>query len=209
MVIYNRTPLNLTQPPYSRNPHLPAPTMSLLRGFIGALVAFCVFGFATAEEPAGLGPHLQEQFRVGKLPNVTWAIGCQYAGNLPIQRGTNLSLYFWGIESEEGSLTAPAGRNNAPWTIWLNGYVARFFRVNSTSRSPVRTDVLLAHSGPGSSSLAGLLHEVCTAWSRSVTSRLTQVHQNGPIRLNADYTATENPYSWDKLADTFWIDQPV
>lgn len=40
-------------------------------------------------------------------------------------------------------------------------------------------------------------------------SYLTSVYQNGPIRLNADYTATENPYSWDKQADIFWIDQPV
>lgn len=41
------------------------------------------------------------------------------------------------------------------------------------------------------------------------TSHLTPVHKNGPIRINADYSASENPYSWDKLADTFWIDQPV
>ena len=95
--------------------------MNLLPGFVGTLAVFCIFGLAAAQGSAGSGPHLQEQFRVGKLPNVTWSIGRQYAGNLPVQRGTNLSLFFWGVESERGSLTSPAGENNAPWNIWLNG----------------------------------------------------------------------------------------
>ncbi|KAF8967659.1 Alpha/Beta hydrolase protein [Flammula alnicola] len=32
---------------------------------------------------------------------------------------------------------------------------------------------------------------------------------NGPIRINGDYSASPNKYSWNKLADYFWIDQPV
>lgn len=104
-----------------------SPTMNLLRGFVGTLTAFCVLGVVSAQGSACCGPHLQETFRVGKLPNVTWAIGRQYAGNLPIQRGTNLSLFFWGVESERGSLTAPAGKNDAPWNIWLNGYIAYLY----------------------------------------------------------------------------------
>lgn len=139
--------------------------MNSLRDLVGALTLCYVFCL-TMINAFPVGPQLQQQFLVGKLPNVTFDIGNQYAGNLPVQRGTNLSLFFWGAESKLGSLTAPAGTNNDPWNIWLNG-------------------------GPGSSSLIGFFHE------------------NGPIRLNADYTASENPYSWDKQADTFWIDQPV
>jgi len=107
--------------------------MDLLRGLVGTLAFFYAFGLTTAQGPTGIGPHLQEQFLVGKLPNVTWSIGCQYAGNLPVQRGTNLSLFFWGAESKEGSLTAPAGKNNAPWNIWLQGYVACPALIDSAS----------------------------------------------------------------------------
>ncbi|GLB41836.1 putative peptidase S10 family protein [Lyophyllum shimeji] len=47
------------------------------------------------------------------------------------------------------------------------------------------------NGGPGSSSMYGLLFE------------------NGPIRIQPDYQITSNPYSWNKLADYFWVDQPV
>ncbi|TFK39879.1 Alpha/Beta hydrolase protein [Crucibulum laeve] len=47
------------------------------------------------------------------------------------------------------------------------------------------------NGGPGSSSMYGAFFE------------------NGPIRINGDYSASPNQYSWDKLADYFWIDQPV
>lgn len=108
----------------------------LLRSFVGALTVFCIFGLAAANGSAGLGPQLQEQFRVGQLPNVTWTIGRQYAGNLPVQRGTNLSLFFWGVESDQGSLTAPAGKNQAPWNIWLNGCVTDPIHITSASAFP-------------------------------------------------------------------------
>ncbi|KAF5383799.1 hypothetical protein D9615_003548 [Tricholomella constricta] len=47
------------------------------------------------------------------------------------------------------------------------------------------------NGGPGSSSMYGMFFE------------------NGPIRIQPDYRITSNPYSWNKLADYFWIDQPV
>ncbi|KAJ3488637.1 hypothetical protein NLI96_g2695 [Meripilus lineatus] len=47
------------------------------------------------------------------------------------------------------------------------------------------------NGGPGSSSLLGLAFE------------------NGPIRINPDLSLSENPFSWDRLADYFWLDQPV
>ena len=97
-----------------------------LHGLLGTLAVLYAFCIAAVQGSAGLGPHLQDQFRVGKLPNVTWTIGRQYAGNLPVQRGKNLTLYFWGVESKQDSLTAPAGKSNAPWNIWLQGYVPSF-----------------------------------------------------------------------------------
>ncbi|KAF8659838.1 hypothetical protein AX16_001723 [Volvariella volvacea WC 439] len=47
------------------------------------------------------------------------------------------------------------------------------------------------NGGPGSSSLFGLFFE------------------NGPIRIGGDYSILPNNYSWDRLADYFWVDQPV
>lgn len=47
------------------------------------------------------------------------------------------------------------------------------------------------NGGPGSSSMYGAFFE------------------NGPIRTGGDYRASSNPYAWNKLADYFWIDQPV
>lgn len=87
------------------------------------------------------------------------------------------------MEKEQGSLTAGVEDTITPWQIWLNG-------------------------GPGSSSLVGFFFEV----NRFVIVPTTFVDassQNGPIRLNADYSASPNNYSFDKLADTVWIDQPV
>ncbi|KAK7685721.1 hypothetical protein QCA50_011066 [Cerrena zonata] len=47
------------------------------------------------------------------------------------------------------------------------------------------------NGGPGSSSMLGLLFE------------------NGPIHINGDYSVSGNQFSWNTLADYFWLDQPV
>ncbi|KAJ7625561.1 alpha/beta-hydrolase [Roridomyces roridus] len=47
------------------------------------------------------------------------------------------------------------------------------------------------NGGPGSSSMVGFFLE------------------NGPIRIAADGTISQNKYSWDTAADYIWIDQPV
>lgn len=184
----------------------------LLRSFVGTLTVLCVFGLVAANGTPALGPHLQPQFRVGKLPNVTWTIGRQYAGNLPVQRGTNLSLFFWGVESKPGSLTAPVGRNKAPWNIWLNGSVALSVLINSTFAFSLSDSELTSFSftvDPDHRAWSVLCTRCVQSGPSLFTSHLTAVDQNGPIRLNANYTASENTYSWDKQADTFWIDQPV
>jgi hypothetical protein len=33
--------------------------------------------------------------------------------------------------------------------------------------------------------------------------------QNGPFQVQNDYSIVHNEFSWDKLADYIWIDQPV
>ncbi|KAJ3559619.1 hypothetical protein NM688_g231 [Phlebia brevispora] len=103
------------------------------------------------------------------MPNVTFPLGRNWAGNIPVDRPghPNNTLFFWGFEKERGSLTASAGeRLDEPWGIWLNG-------------------------GPGSSSMLGFFFE------------------NGPLHIRYDYSMFYNNYSWDHLADYFWIDQPV
>ncbi|EMD39305.1 hypothetical protein CERSUDRAFT_82042 [Gelatoporia subvermispora B] len=121
--------------------------------------------------PSGdYSPEWQSYFEVTeRLPNVTWDLGRNWAGNVAVNREghPNDTLFFWAFESSNGSLTAPANEsNNEPWGIWLNG-------------------------GPGASSLLGLLYE------------------NGPIHLRPDFSAYQNNYSWNLLADYIWIDQPL
>ncbi|KAG0699895.1 alpha beta-hydrolase [Suillus ampliporus] len=80
-------------------------------------------------------PEWQAYFQVtDSLPNVTWPLARNWAGNIPVQRENhpNDTLFFWAFESQEGSFTSTS--TDAPWGIWLNG-------------------------GPGSSSLVGLLFE--------------------------------------------------
>jgi hypothetical protein len=36
-----------------------------------------------------------------------------------------------------------------------------------------------------------------------------RLEQNGPIRIATNGTVSANKYSWDKVADYIWIDQPV
>ncbi|TBU47608.1 alpha/beta-hydrolase [Dichomitus squalens] len=63
-----------------------------------------------------------------------------------------------------------------------------------TAGADERTDVpwgIWLNGGPGSSSLLG------------------QAYENGPIHLTPEGLPIENAFSWDKLSDYIWIDQPV
>ncbi|KAJ7741263.1 alpha/beta-hydrolase, partial [Mycena metata] len=123
---------------------------------------------AACASGGGLDLHWQDYLVTDPLPNVTFPIARNFAGNVPINNdtATNNTLFFWAFEKSNGSLTAPAGASDEPWIIWLNG-------------------------GPGASSMTGLMVE------------------NGPLLVTGDYSIVDNPWSWNKLADTFWIDQPA
>jgi len=43
----------------------------------------------------------------------------------------------------------------------------------------------------------------------SYVNRPDPPRQNGPIYIQNDYSVSENQYSWTKVADYVWIDQPV
>lgn len=91
-----------------------------------------------------------------QLPNVTWDLPRNWAGNIPVQRAghPNDTFFFWAFEKDNGSLTAGAHeRLDEPWGIWLNGLaICQLFWRDSC------TDYL--RRGPGASTMLGLLLEV-------------------------------------------------
>ena len=63
-------------------------------------------------------------YEVTGLPNISFSLQRNWAGNIPVNRANhpNDTLFFWAFERENGSLTSSAGeRSNEPWGIWLNG----------------------------------------------------------------------------------------
>ena len=103
------------------------------------------------------------------LPNVTWTLPRSFAGNIPVNRAghANNTLFFWGFEHENGSLTAAAGeRSDVPWAIWLNGGYVRQRGPTpgpsqlSRSRVPDVFSMSLFIFRPGSSSMLGQAYEV-------------------------------------------------
>jgi hypothetical protein len=62
------------------------------------------------------------------LPNVSFPLPRHFAGNVPVNRPDhpNCTLFFWGFERTNGSLSAAAGASQEPWMVWLNGGCALF-----------------------------------------------------------------------------------
>ncbi|KAJ6589260.1 alpha/beta-hydrolase [Mycena capillaripes] len=81
-----------------------------------------------------------------------------------------------------------ADHPNATLFFWA------FEKANGTLTSNASdTDpwIIWLNGGPGSSSMIGLMTE------------------NGPLQVTGTFSIVQNNFSWNKLADTFWIDQPV
>ncbi|KAJ7278049.1 alpha/beta-hydrolase [Mycena rebaudengoi] len=80
-----------------------------------------------------------------------------------------------------------AGHPNATLFFWA-------FEKNKGSLTGAAADtdpwIIWLNGGPRSSSLIGLMTE------------------NGPIQITGNYSIARNNFSWDRLADTFWVDQP-
>ena len=69
-------------------------------------------------------PTSQIDFEVRNLPNITFPLPRNWAGNIPVDRPghPNDTLFFWAFEKDHGSLTSVANeRSGEPWGIWLNG----------------------------------------------------------------------------------------
>lgn len=78
------------------------------------------------------------------MPNVTWTLPRNWAGNIPVQRAghDNDTLFFWAFEHEYGSFTAAANEAcDKAWAIWLNGCVtvdfSKVFIILTTAFSEV------------------------------------------------------------------------
>ncbi|KAF8144926.1 alpha/beta-hydrolase [Mycena galopus ATCC 62051] len=82
-----------------------------------------------------------------------------------------------------------ADHPNATLFFWAFEKANGTLTTNSTSS----TDpwMIWLNGGPGSSSMIGLMTE------------------NGPLQVTGTYSIVQNNFSWNNLADTFWIDQPV
>ncbi|KAJ7186601.1 alpha/beta-hydrolase [Mycena filopes] len=81
-----------------------------------------------------------------------------------------------------------ADHPNATLFFWA------FEKANGTlTGSASNTDpwIIWLNGGPGSSSMIGLMTE------------------NGPLQVTGTYSIVPNNFSWNNLADTIWVDQPV
>ncbi|KAF8142101.1 Alpha/Beta hydrolase protein, partial [Boletus edulis] len=110
-------------------------------------------------------PEWQKYFQVTEsLPNVTFPLARNWAGNIPVQRPghPNNTLFFWAFESSDGSFT---DNSDKPWAIWLNG-------------------------GPGGSSLFGLFIE---NGPLHITSNYSVVENEYAWSTVADYVWIDQP----------------
>ncbi|KAL0571646.1 hypothetical protein V5O48_010319 [Marasmius crinis-equi] len=110
---------------------------------------------------------------------------------------------YFEVSDSLPNVTAPISRNFAGNiavdrtghpndTLWFWA----FERENGslTAQAGERQDepwLVWLNGGPGSSSQLGMMTE------------------NGPLRVQGDFSITQNNFSWHKLADAFWVDQPV
>ncbi|KAJ7505935.1 alpha/beta-hydrolase [Mycena galericulata] len=123
-----------------------------------------------------------------------------YPGMPSTPLGPNWQSYF-EVTGPLPNVTGPLARSfagnvgvnradhpNATLFFWA------FEKTNGSLTGPANdTDpwIIWLNGGPGSSSMIGLMTE------------------NGPLHVTGNYSIVRNNFSWNNLADTFWIDQPV
>ncbi|KAJ8469599.1 hypothetical protein ONZ45_g16841 [Pleurotus djamor] len=158
----------------------------LLTPFTTAIPIFALFFlpsiFAQDDAPPSTFPHIYPGKPSGDLSP---AYQSYYEVTEPLPNVTfDVGRMFAG--------NIPVGRQGHPndtYFFWA------FEKTNGslTSAANASTDPwgIWLNGGPGSSSMYGVLLE------------------NGPIRVNYDYSISQNNYSWNKVADYIWIDQPV
>lgn len=126
----------------------------------------------------------------------------QYPGQPAGDFGPQWQQYFQ-VTGRLPNITFPVGRSfagnlpvNRPGHPNNTLFFVGFEKSNGSLTAPASAATnepwgIWLNGGPGSSSMAGLFFE------------------NGPIRIESNYSASPNNYSWDRLADFFWLDQPV
>lgn len=144
-----------------------------------------------------------------ELPNITSTPRRNWAGNIAVDRAghPNNTLFFWAFEHTNGSFTAAANESDdRPWCIWLNGYVDAFrwcgWHADHSKFSWQRPRLL--QYGWTDARGAYLERPILKNFGADVL-----LVQNGPFQVQNDYSIVHNEFSWDKLADYIWIDQPV
>ncbi|KAF7307464.1 Alpha/beta-hydrolase [Mycena indigotica] len=97
-----------------------------------------------------------------------------------------------GVRSFAGNVGVNReGHPNATLFFWAFEKTNGSLTTNSTTKPWIIWLNGLSSCGPGSSSMIGMMRE------------------NGPLRVTGNFSIIRNDLSWNKLADTIWIDQPV
>ena len=120
------------------------------------------------------------------IPDVDFDVGESYAGSLPISNNATdeNKLFFWFFPTVNEDSTA-----EKEIIIWLNGGVSPW---SSSLRDIGARMQSLTPLQPGCSSLEGLLQE------------------NGPFLWQyGTYKPVANPWSWHRLTNMVWVEQPV
>ncbi|KAF5358649.1 hypothetical protein D9758_007744 [Tetrapyrgos nigripes] len=118
-----------------------------------------------------------------------WQDYFRVTGNLAnVTRKSTLTSYAGNI-----GVNRPDHPNNTLW-FWAFERSSEGGKGSLSAAAGERQDepwVIWLNGGPGASSSLGLLTE------------------NGPLQVTGDFNIVTNNFSWDHLADVFWVDQPV
>lgn len=133
-----------------------------------------------------LGPNVKH-YEVSALPNVTFPLPLSWAGQIHIPDTKDDELFFWLFEAETPSnnLISKSPPKDISWPAKIDVVVTCPRLIN-------KYNLVWLNGGPGCSSLGGLAKE------------------HGPLQFVGDGSLpTRNPYSFTRLANVLYVDQPV